>query len=233
MRINKYLATCGIASRRKAEELIKSGKVLVNNKIVTELSTQINPNDIVKVNGKIVKPENNFVYIMLNKPKGYLCSSVNEGDKPSVLKLIKTKERLFTVGRLDFNTEGLLLLTNDGEFANSVTHPKNQIKKTYEVIVNGKPNELQLEKLKKPFNIDGYTTTPAIISKIKRNSENTYSLNVTIFEGRNRQIRKMFELVNLKILSLKRIQIGQLKLNDLPPGSYVYLTEQEIKKIFN
>lgn len=232
MRINKYLAQCELGSRRSVEQLIVSGKISVNGKIVRDLSTQIEPGDKVLANNKPVSLQQNKIYIILNKPKGYLCSAVSQNGKPSVLELVKVPEKIYPVGRLDFNTEGLLLLTNDGDFTNQVIHPKNKINKTYSVVVKGKPTDQQLQALRAPMVIDDYTTSPAIVKNVKRNSDNTTKFELVIHEGRNRQIRKMMEQVRLQVLQLKRVQVGNLKLNDLQVGQFAMLQESDLKKIF-
>lgn len=234
MRINKYLADCELGSRRSVEQFITSGKVTVNGVVVTNLSAQINEGDKVCFNGKQVNVQNTKVYIMLNKPKAYLSSTVNEDNKISVLKLIKeVKQKIYPVGRLDYNTEGLLLLTNDGEFANQIISPKNEIEKEYVVVFKPQPQPKQLKVLTSGMVIEGYKTKPAIISDVTKNNDGTFSLNIIIHEGRNRQIRKMFELVDLKILALKRIRIGNLQLGNLKTGEYKLLNKNEQNKIFN
>ena len=234
MRLNRFLAQCELGSRRSVEELIISGKVQINGTVVTALFTTVNPADVVLVNGKVVKPQQNKVYVMLNKPKAYLSSSVNEGKKVSVLKLMPNiHQKIYPVGRLDFNTEGLLLLTNDGDFANKIISPKNEIEKEYVVNFKPAPSPKQLAILASGMVIEGYKTKPAIISNVSKTSDGTHNLNITIHEGRNRQIRKMFELVDLKIINLKRIRIGNLMLGKLKTGEHKMLTQNEIKLIFN
>lgn len=233
MRINQYLASCGICSRRKAEELIKNNLIKVNGVVNNVLSTDIKVGiDKVEYKGKLVKPEEKKVYLMLNKPKGYLTSVSDDRGRPTVLKLIKdVNERIFPVGRLDYNTEGLLILTNDGEFANSITHPSKHISKTYEVLLKQKPMVDKLQELRNGIEIDGEKTLPAYISK-PRCVDGLYLLEVTIFEGKNRQVRKMFEAIGYKVFSLKRIAVGKLTLQNLPLKAYKHLTEDDIKLIF-
>lgn len=235
MRINKYLALCELGSRRKVEEYITEGLVSVNNEIITDLSFQVNEDDIVKFNNIVIKPQTNKVYIMLNKPTAYLSSAVNQGKMQSVLNLLpNVKERIFPVGRLDYNTEGLLLLTNDGEFANKIITPKFEIEKEYEVVFKNKPTNQQLTFLTGEIVLDDQKIRPAIINNLKvfNEQKNLYYLTITIHEGKNRQIRKMFEMAKLKIISLKRIRIGKLLLGKLKTGQYKKLNEQEIKLIF-
>lgn len=231
MRINRYLASCGIASRRKAEEYILKGLVSVNGEKVTNLSTEIAENDIVLFDGKKINIENEMVYLMLNKPKGYICSVKDEKDRPTVMKLIKEKQRVYPVGRLDYNTEGLLLLTNDGDFANRVMHPSGQIGKTYEVVLKAKPKSEELDQLRKGVMLEDGLTQPAIVSRVVFD-DGLYKLNITIFEGKNREVRRMFKAIGYNVFALKRVKIGDLKLGDLPVKQYRKLTQSEIEKIF-
>lgn len=229
IRLNKYIAECGICSRRKADILIESGKVLVNDIVIKDLGVKIDDTkDQVKVDGKTVSKENKFVYIMLNKPKGYVTTNSEQFGRKSVLDLIDTDYRIFPIGRLDMNTEGLLLLTNDGEFANKLMHPKNKVKKTYIATVKGNITEEKIEHLINGVDIGGYITKTAqvrIISKDKNEIE------IKISEGKNRQVRKMCEAVGLKVINLKRTSIGKLNLGNLKIGEYRYLNKNEIDKI--
>lgn len=232
MRINKYLATAEIGSRRKVEEYIMAGKVSVNGKIITNLATDILDSDIVTFNGKTIKPQNKKVYIMLNKPKCYITSVSDEKDRKIVLDLIKScKEKVFPVGRLDYNTEGLLLLTNDGDWANKIIHPSKHISKTYEVKLKYLPTNKQLNALRTGILIDGEKTLPAKV-EIVGNDQEYYVVHITITQGRNRQVRRMFESLKLKIYNLKRISIGGLSLGNLEIGKYKYLTKEEQELIF-
>lgn len=227
MRINKYIAACGICSRRKAEEYILQGKVKVNEKIIKDLSTNVDEKtDKVYVDNKLIKLENKNVYIMLNKPKGYVTTNSEQFNRKSTSDLIYEDVRVFPIGRLDMYTEGLLLLTNDGEFANKMMHPKNEIKKVYEVNVDKKITDENIKKLQDGVDIGGYVTKPAIVEKIDE-----YNMKIIISEGKNRQVRKMCEAVSLKVKNLKRIQIGNLKLGNLKVGKYKILSEKEIKNI--
>ena len=232
MRINQYLASCGVASRRKAEEFVKQGLVCINDKVVEELGTVVGEGDVVKLQGKVVKPQENKVCIMLNKPKGYITAVTDDRGRPTVMKLLpKMKERVFPIGRLDFNTEGLLLLTNDGELANNITHPTKHIAKTYEVLLKVKPSTEALQKLRNGVELDGVKTLPALISKPK-SADGLFKLEITIHEGKNRQVRRMFESIGVRVFALKRISIGGLKLGDLELKKCKYLSEDEIKTIF-
>lgn len=229
IRLNKYIAECGICSRRKADILIESGKVLVNDIVIKDLGVKIDDTkDQVKVDGKTISKEDKFVYIMLNKPKGYVTTNSEQFGRKSVLDLIDTDYRIFPIGRLDMNTEGLLFLTNDGEFANKLMHPKNKVEKTYIANVKGNITEEKIEHLINGVDIGGYITKPAqvrIISKDKNEIE------IKISEGKNRQVRKMCEAVGLKVINLKRTSIGKLNLGNLKIGKYRYLNKNEIDKI--
>ena len=229
IRLNKYIAECGICSRRKADILIESGKVLVNDIVIKDLGVKIDDTkDQVKVDGKTISKEDKFVYIMLNKPKGYVTTNSEQFGRKSVLDLIDTDYRIFPIGRLDMYTEGLLLLTNDGEFANKLMHPKNKVEKTYIANVKGNITEEKIENLRNGVDIGGYITKPAqvrIISKDKNEIE------IKISEGKNRQVRKMCEAVGLKVINLKRTSVGKLNLGNLKIGKYRYLNKNEIDKI--
>lgn len=232
MRINKYIALCGVASRRKAEELIINNRVKVNDKIVTELSYQVDEeNDIVKVDDKVIKEEEKLVYILLNKPEGYITTVKDQFDRPSVLDLVKDiKERVYPIGRLDYETSGLLLLTNDGDLTYKLTHPKHEVEKTYMAIVKGRPTESEIENFKNGLKIEDYTTSKAKLKVKKYEKEKDRSiLEIKIHEGKNRQVRKMCKAINHPVLRLKRVAMGKIKINDCQIGEYRYLTEEEIK----
>lgn len=235
MRINKYLAKCELGSRRGVENLIKLGKISVNGEIVTDLSVIVNPEtDIVVFENKVVKPVNKTIYVMINKPKGYLSSTKDQFNKLSVLKLLSNIDnKIYPIGRLDYNTTGLLLLTNDGDITNKIIAPQHGIEKEYVVEFKGRLTNDILNTLTSPMNIDGYIINPAKISNVIENNKlKTTTLNIIINEGRNRQIRKMFEQVGLKIVSLHRIRIGGLWLENLKIGEHKILTENEINKVF-
>lgn len=228
MRINKYLASCGIASRRKVEEYIISGKVKVNGKVETNLATDIKENDIVELNNKVVALQQSFEYYVLNKPKGYVSTASDDRGRKTVLDLVKTKTRIFPVGRLDYDSEGLLLLTNDGELTNKLTHPKHNISKTYLVSIDSNISKQEIETLKKGVVIDGYKLHQCNI-EILESENNKTKMQITIFEGRNREIRKMFESIDKKVIYLKRIKIEELSLGSLKRGEYRPLTNKEIE----
>lgn len=228
MRLQKYLAAAGIGSRRTCEQYILEGRIKVNGEIVTELGKQVEEQDEVLFDNKLVKPESDYVYYLLNKPTGYVTTVKDEKDRPTVMDLIKDSEyRVFPVGRLDFNTSGLIILTNDGQLTYELTHPKHNIDKTYQVKVKGKLTQKEIAKLEQGVFIDGRKTAPAKVELIKENNTTTV-FNITIHEGRNRQIRKMCEAVGHKVLTLKRIAIGNIKLGNLALGEYRLLTHQEI-----
>lgn len=228
MRINKYLAECGIASRRASEQIILDGRVKLNGKTITELATDVKETDTVTVDGRKIAPSEKKVYIMLHKPKGCVCTVSDELGRKTVMDLLDgMKERVFPVGRLDFDTEGLLLLTNDGDLANRITHPRNEISKTYIAKIEGEIPEDSLEQLRRGVMIDGKKTNKAKVVLVDFN-DNISRIRVTISEGRNRQVRRMFEAVGKEVIFLKRERIGDLKLGGLSRGKWRYLTDEEI-----
>ena len=235
VRLQKYLANAGVCSRRKAEELILDGKISVNGKIVTELGTKITPKlDKVIYNGKVVKEESKYVYILLNKPIGYVTTSKEQFGRDSVMDLVKVKERIVPVGRLDMYTSGALILTNDGNFVYQVTHPKHEIEKTYTVTVKGIVTAEEVEKLRKGIKIDDYITKEAKVNILKIEMEKNQSrLEVTIHEGKNRQVRKMCQAINHKVLALHRSKIAGIGVKDLSLGKWRYLNKKEVAKILN
>ena len=232
-RLQKYLASCGIASRRKCEEYISQGKVQVNGKVVTELGTKINPDrDTVKFDGKIVNQAKNLVYILLNKPIGYVTTADDQFGRDTVLDLVKVRERIVPVGRLDMYTSGALILTNDGDFVYKVTHPKHEIEKTYTVTVKGIVKNNEVEQLRKGITIDDYTTKPAKVKILKTDTEKDISrLEITIHEGKNRQVRKMCEAVGRKVLALHRSKIGRIGVKDLELGKWRFLQKREVQEL--
>ena len=232
MRINRYLASCGLCSRRKAEEYIRDGKVKVNGVLTTNLATEIDENDEVLVNDMPVKLQNKFEYYMLNKPQGYVSTAEDDRDRKTVVELVKTKSRIYPVGRLDFDSEGLLLLTNDGDLTNKLTHPKHNISKTYLVNINSAITNKEIQTLKNGVVIDGYKLHECEI-KVLEASEKQTKMKITIFEGRNREIRKMFENINKRVVFLKRIKIADLELGNLKRGEYRALTQKEISYLKN
>lgn len=231
MRINKYIASCGIASRRKAEELIVENRVRVNGKIVNELSFQINEaEDKVEVDGKAIGLEEELVYIMLNKPEGYVTTVKDQFDRKSVIDLVKgVGARVYPIGRLDYETSGLLLLTNDGDLTYKLTHPKHEVDKTYVATVKGIPNESEINNFEKGLYIEDYKTAPAKIKIVKKNIEKNYAVcEIKIHEGRNRQVRKMCRAINHPVMNLRRKAMGKIVLKDVEIGQYRYLTNDEV-----
>lgn len=233
IRLQKYLADCGIASRRKSEELIKQGQVKVNGKTITELGTKVIPNkDSVEYNGKKIELKKEYVYILLNKPIGYVTTVKDQFNRDSVLDLVKTNKRLVPVGRLDMYTSGALILTNDGDFVYKVTHPKHEIEKTYTVTIIGIVKKEEVEKLKKGMEIENYITKPAKVKILKIDEEKNQSrFEITIHEGKNRQVRKMCEAIGHKVLALHRSKIAGIDVKDIPLGKWRYLTNKEVNKI--
>lgn len=234
IRLQKYLADAGISSRRKAEQLITEGKVKVNGEVITNLGTKVNPNkDVIYYNNNIIKISSKKIYILLNKPEKYVTTVDDQFNRPTVIELLHSvSERIYPVGRLDYNTSGLLLLTNDGDLTYKITHPKHCIRKIYIAKVKGTPQEASLEKLRKGIVIDSYKTAPAKV-KILSKSKNNTILQISIYEGRNRQVRKMCEAIGHPVISLKRIAIGNIFLGDLPIGQYRSLTKEEINYLKN
>lgn len=233
IRLQKYLAQAEVASRRKAEELILQGKVKVNGKTVTELGTKINPlKDKVEYKGKIITISKEKVYILLNKPIGYVTTAKDQFNRDSVLDLVKVKQRIVPVGRLDMYTSGALILTNDGDFVYQVTHPKHEIEKTYTVTIKGIVQKEKVELLKEGVKIENYTTRPAKVKILKIDEDKNQSrLEITIHEGKNRQIRKMCEAIGHRVLALHRSKIAGICVKDLPLGKWRYLNKNEVNKI--
>lgn len=233
MRINKYLASCGVASRRKSEEYILKGLVTVNGKVVDQLNYDVNEKkDRVEVDGKPVKFTQKYEYYLLNKPKGYVCTSKDEHNRKIVIDLVKTEARIFSVGRLDYNSEGLLILTNDGDLNYKLTHPSNEINKTYIVKIKGTISESEKAVLRKGVVVNGERYSSCKLVELG-NDKQTTRLEVTIHEGKNHEIRNMFEYIGKEITMLKRIKIGDLKLGGLNRGEYRPLKLHEIEYLKN
>ena len=232
IRLQKYLALCGVASRRSAEFYIKDGRVAVNGTVVTELGTKVSLKDKVTFDGKEVFYENDKIYLAVNKPVGYLSSASDDRGRKTVVDLVKSEfsERLYPVGRLDYDTEGLIFLTNDGDFTYSVTHPKHNINKTYEAIISGRLSEDEIFSLCKGVDIGGFVTSPAFLDVVEEKNGKSV-VQITIHEGKNRQVRKMFDCVGHRVLKLKRISVGKVKLGGLKPGKWRHLTEREINAL--
>lgn len=233
IRLQKHLSQCGIVSRRKAEELITQGKVRVNGRIAS-LGDKVDPKrDKVSVNGKTAVTVNEKVYIMLHKPRGFVTTMKDEQDRKCVNDLVKNVGvKVFPVGRLDRNSEGLLIMTNDGELANQLTHPSSYVNKTYRVTVKGEVSEEKIEKMASGILLDGRKTLPCDIFIIERKEDRTV-LGFVIHEGRNRQIRRMCEAVGLDVLRLKRTEIAGVKLGMLKQGDWRNLNERELNRLKN
>jgi 23S rRNA pseudouridine2605 synthase len=235
-RLQKLIAAAGIASRRHAEELIASGKVSINGKTITELGVKADPDhDHIKVNGRLINPLLNRqeqIYVLLNKPKGYLTSMSDPEERPLVVDLIPNSlGRLHPVGRLDFNTEGLLLLTNDGELTNIITSARNKIAKLYRVKVKGMPSEKAIERLRRGVVIgEEERMAPAEVRKLRASGVNAW-FEVKLYEGRNQQIRKMFDAIGHSVVKLLRSQIGPLEIGPLRAGEWRYLTSREVAQL--
>lgn len=235
-RLQKLIAAAGVASRRHAEALITAGKVTVNGEVIKELGSKADPEkDHIKVNGKLINPQlrsREKVYVLLNKPKGYLSSVSDPEGRPLVMEMLPPSlGRLHPVGRLDFNTEGLLLLTNDGDFTNFVTAARNRVEKVYEVKVKGVPTDSGIERLRRGVVLDdGTRTAPAKIQKLNETRTNAW-YEVLLHQGRNQQVRRMFELIGHSVLKLRRTRIGFLRDENLKPGHWRFLSPAEARKM--
>ena len=228
-RLQKYLASCGVASRRMSEEIIKSGRVAVNGQIVTEMGVKIKiGTDKVTVDGKDITPEEEHVYLMLNKPEGYVTTAHDPQGRPTVLDLVaEVPQRVFPIGRLDVDTEGLLFLTNDGELAYRLTHPKFAVTKVYHALVTGKPSEDKLDRMRNGLKLEDRMTKPCTVKVIRRYNHKTM-LEITISEGRNRQVRRMCQAIGNPIIELERVKIENIELSQVKRGQYRKLTLEEL-----
>lgn len=231
-RIQKIMAAAGIASRRAAEEIILEGRVKVNGAVVTELGAKADPDkDHIKVDGKLINPKQPKTYIMLNKPAGCVTTMFDPEGRPTVTSLLKgVKTRVYPVGRLDYDTEGLLLLTNDGDFAFRVTHPSHELPKTYHAKIKGVLEDRQIESLEQGVFLKDGKTAPARVKKLRKEEANSW-LEITIHEGRKRQVRRMIDYTGHSVIKLKRVRIGELHIGDLPLGTFRHLTPDEVKLI--
>lgn len=232
MRLNKYIASCGAASRRGADALISEGRVSVNGVCVSKLGMDIDEKaDTVSVNGAVLRPEESKVYLMLNKPKGVLCTCSDDRGRKTVLSLLGImEERLYPVGRLDYDTEGLLLLTNDGDFAYRCTHPKHELSKTYQAVVRGSLTPQLIEQLRKGVDIGDTMTSPAAVD-IEKHEADRALVRIIIHEGRNHQVKRMFETVGCRVEKLKRTAVGSLELGDLETGKWRKLSKKDFEKL--
>ncbi|MBI2353537.1 MAG: rRNA pseudouridine synthase [Deltaproteobacteria bacterium] len=231
-RLQKIISAAGITSRRASEELILNGRVTVNGAVVTELGTKADPAmDLITVDGKPLQVSGQRVYILLNKPTGYITALKDSRERALVTDLLKdVPERVYPVGRLDYNTEGLLLLTNDGEWANRLMHPRHEVEKEYFVRVRGKVSEQQLKRLAEGVELAEGKTAPAVVRLVKDGEQNDW-ISIAIHEGRNRQVRRMCEAVSLSVVRLRRVRYGSLSMGTLKPGEFRYLSEAEVNAL--
>jgi 23S rRNA pseudouridine2605 synthase len=231
-RLQKIISAAGITSRRASETLISNGQVAVNGIVVTELGSKADPaKDTITVDGKALKINAQRLYILLNKPPGYITALKDGQGRPLVTDLLKdVPDRVYPVGRLDYNTEGLLLLTNDGEWANRLMHPRHEIEKEYHVRVRGKVIDQQLKRMAEGVELEDGMTAPAVVNLVKSGEQNDW-ISVAIHEGRNRQVRRMCEAVSLSVVRLKRIRYGSLDLGTIRAGHFRYLTDAEVREL--
>lgn len=231
-RVQKVIAASGYTSRRKAEELIKNGKVKVNGKVLTELGAKVSGTDIIEVEGKLLDKKEKKVYYMLNKPRGVISSVTDPQNRTTVVSFVPTEERIYPIGRLDYDTTGLLLLTNDGELANILMHPKNEVEKTYVAKIEGilSPNEFY--SLKKGIFIEGRKVIPTHL-KVRKQTENHQIIEISIIEGRNHIVKKIFEEMHHSVIKLKRESYAFLSLGNLKSGEYRELSIKEVKKLYS
>ena len=228
MRINKYIADAGVCSRRKADELIANGNVKINGITVKEMGVDVGRGDVVEVNGRVIETSSKKVYVVVNKPVGMITSMDDEKDRATVAEIVADiPERLFPVGRLDYNTTGLLIMTNDGELTYRLTHPKHEVYKTYVAKVDGVISDARVAKLRRGVDIGGFVTSPAKV-RVLRQMPRYAVVEISIREGKNRQVRRMFATVGNRVRELKRTQIGEIKLGRLKEGHYRKLTKAEI-----
>ena len=228
MRLNKFISHSGFTSRRKADELIFQGKVRINNKVEKNPGYRVDlKSDNVTILGKEIKLEEKLIYIMLNKPVEVIASADDQFNRKTVVDMVDLKERIYPVGRLDYDSKGLIILTNDGDLTYKLTHPKHEVYKKYMVKVNKVLSSKEVDFLASGLEIDGYKTNKAIIEVVNKSKGNT-NMYISIDEGRNRQIRKMFESIDAEVITLKRVSVGKLLLGNLKEGNWRYLTKKEI-----
>ena len=231
VRLNKYLADCGVGSRRECDRLIADGVVVINGK-VAKLGMEVSEHDQITVNGKRVGDKQKNYYLMLHKPKGYVTTVKDDLGRKTVMDLIDVNARLYPVGSLDYDTEGLLIITNDGYLANRLTHPRNEVNKTYVCRISGMLTDKERLQLERGVLIDGIKTAPARVRILKQDQHHT-RCEVTIHEGRNRQVKKMFEAVGKEVEFLKRVAVGDLRLGGLKRGEYRFLNDYEVEYLKN
>jgi len=233
-RLQKILSRAGIASRRGAEAMIQAGRVTVDGQVVTELGTKVDPAEArIAVDGKAIEGPERQVYFLLNKPKGYLSTARDDRGRKTVLDLFsEVRERIYPVGRLDYDTEGLLLLTNDGALMNGLLHPRYEVEKTYVAKVQGPVDEGRLEQMRKGLALEDGMTAPAKVKLLGREGHDTHRVEVRIHEGRNRQVRRMFAAIGCEVLALRRVRFAFLDLHDVRTGAYRALTKEEIQRLY-
>lgn len=231
-RLQKRIAESGFTSRRKAEELIKQGKVKVNGVVITTLGTKVDGNDSIEIDGKVLEQKSEKVYYLLNKPRGVVSTVKDELGRKTVVSLIPTEKRIFPVGRLDYDTTGLLLLTNDGELTNILTHPKNEIEKMYVVKMEGNLTPSEFYQLKKGIEIEGRKVMPTRL-KIRKTREDSQIIEISIIEGRNHIVKKIFEQMKHPVCKLKRERYAFLTLDNLQSGEYRKLSVKEVKRLYS
>lgn len=228
MRINKYIASAGVTSRRKADELIEEGKVRVNGSVLLNPGYHVEEGDIIEVNGVRIEPEEKKVYYLLNKPVGYVTSTYDKEGRPTVMELVPDNVRVFPVGRLDYNTSGLLILTNDGELSNKLMHPSHEFDKRYLVRANGIVSRAEAARLAAGIDIGGFVTSPAEV-ELLRHDRNSTVAQITIHEGKNRQVRRMFKAIGHPVLELTRVGLGKLEIGKLSIGQCRKLGPAEVE----
>lgn len=227
-RLQKYMAACGVASRRKCEEIILEGRVKVNGSIIKELGTKVNPDiDLIEIDSKPISLEKTKLYIALNKPEGFVSTVKDDRDRKTILDLVKVNERIYPIGRLDYNTSGLILLTNDGDIYNKLIHPRREVDKVYIAIIKDIPSEEKISEFCNGLDIGDYITAKAKFSIIQQ-LQDKCKVKITIHEGKNRQVRRMCEKIGHPVLYLKRISVGNIKLGDIPKGKWRHLNKEEI-----
>ncbi|MCX7943913.1 MAG: rRNA pseudouridine synthase [Deltaproteobacteria bacterium] len=232
VRINKFIAESGYTSRRKVDDLIAQGRIKVNGRVLREMGVMIDPDvDIVTIDDEVVLPEKEKVYILLNKPPKTICSSYDDRGRRTVIDLVNSKVRVFNVGRLDYDAEGVLLLTNDGELANMLTHPKYQVERIYHVKVKGVISPLKLLELKKGVHLRDGFVKPASIKVIKSTGINTW-VEVILKEGKHHEIKRLFEYVGYDVIRIKRVEFAGLRVDDIPVGGYRELSPKEVKRLY-
>lgn len=232
-RLQKYMASCGVGSRRTCEEFILSGRVKVNDTLISEMGYKIDSDkDRVYLDNQLIHPCEEKIYIMLNKPRGYVSTVKDERGRKTIIDLINVKERIYPIGRLDYDTEGLILLTNDGDIYNRIIHPRGEINKIYIAKIKGIPTEEEIFKFCNGLDIGDYITAPAKLKILKKNKDSSIC-EITIHEGKNRQIRRMCDKIDHPVITLKRISVANIGLGDLKTGEYRHLTKDEIKYLQN